>query len=236
MTPPSNDPKSVIQSGRLLIAGLVAVIVVLGLGIVLLTIGRSEPTEQAVSGPSERVNVLADRDDDCVACHSKTTPGIVEQYGHSSMAAAEVSCQNCHEVEEGYPGSVAHEGTFVLNQPTTAMCAKCHASEVAQFNQSRHGLPAYVAMVGAEDLSADLLEIYESIPEGGYKPDRARNALFKLEGPEITRFACEGCHNIGKPAADGSVGECTACHLRHEFSLEQVRKPETCNACHIQEF
>jgi hypothetical protein len=29
------------------------------------------------------------------------------------------------------------------------------------------------------------------------------------------------------------VGQCQKCHLRHEFSLEQARKPETCNACHI---
>jgi hypothetical protein len=29
------------------------------------------------------------------------------------------------------------------------------------------------------------------------------------------------------------VGKCSTCHLRHEFSLEQARKPETCNACHI---
>ena len=35
------------------------------------------------------------------------------------------------------------------------------------------------------------------------------------------------------PHADGSVGQCQKCHLRHEFSLEQVRKPETCNHCHI---
>jgi hypothetical protein len=54
-----------------------------------------------------------------------------------------------------------------------------------------------------------------------------------MEGPEITRFACESCHNVGKPAADGSVGQCQKCHIRHEFSLEQARKPETCNNCHI---
>jgi hypothetical protein len=41
------------------------------------------------------------------------------------------------------------------------------------------------------------------------------------------------CHNIGRPHADESVGQCQKCHLRHEFSLEQVRKPETCNQCHI---
>src|SRR5690606_36465977 len=38
---------------------------------------------------------------------------------------------------------------------------------------------------------------------------------------------------IGLPAEDGSVGKCQKCHLRHEFSLEQARKPETCNNCHI---
>ena len=29
------------------------------------------------------------------------------------------------------------------------------------------------------------------------------------------------------------MGQCQKCHLRHEFSLEQVRRPETCNNCHI---
>jgi hypothetical protein len=49
----------------------------------------------------------------------------------------------------------------------------------------------------------------------------------------MTPFTCANCHSIGQPNVDGSVGKCQKCHLRHEFSLEQVRKPETCNACHI---
>ena len=32
---------------------------------------------------------------------------------------------------------------------------------------------------------------------------------------------------------DGSVGACSACHLRHEFAVEQVRQPETCGKCHL---
>jgi len=75
--------------------------------------------------------------------------------------------------------------------------------------------------------------MYQAIPEGQFSPDKARNAIAILEGPEITRFACESCHTIGKPAEDGSVGQCQKCHIRHEFSLEQARKPETCNNCHI---
>ncbi|HEY64490.1 MAG TPA: nitrate reductase [Caldilineae bacterium] len=217
-----------IRVTRVLVFGVVAVIIVLGLALIVMTISRS-----AARVEPERVNALAESDDECVTCHRRTTPGIVAQYGVSSMAAAEVSCRDCHEVKADYPGAVEHEGTYVLSSPTTAICERCHSAEVAQFNQSRHGLPAYIAYAGTEDLTPELLAVYEAIPEGGFNPDRMRNALYALEGPEVTRFACESCHNIGKPAADGSVGQCQKCHLRHEFSLEQARRPETCNACHI---
>jgi len=215
---------------RVLIIGLVAVIVVLGFALIMLAIGGSRASMPAAE---QRVDALANSTDQCVVCHRRTTPGIVSQYGHSTMAAAEVTCRDCHEVSADYPGAVEHEGTYVLNQPTTAMCQTCHTQEVAQFEQSRHGLPAYVAFAGSADLSPELLAQYESIPEGQFAPDRSRNALFAIEGPDLTPFACESCHNIGRPAADGSVGQCWKCHIRHEFSLEQARKPETCNACHI---
>lgn len=223
-----NEQKSPMFAARLLIIGLVAVIAVMGLAIVALTLGRSVATVV-----DEPVDALVGSKDECVTCHRRTTPGILGQYGHSTMAAAEVGCRDCHEVDADYPSAVEHEGTHVLPQPTTAMCQPCHAAEVAQYNQSRHGLPAYVAYAGTGDLTPALLEMYESIPEGGFAPDKMRNALFAKEGPAITRFACQDCHNVGKPQADGSVGECAKCHLRHGFSLEQARKPQTCNHCHI---
>lgn len=222
------EGKDSIRSARLLIIGLVVVIVVLGLALIVLAIGQG-----ASRSEKEQINALADSTDECVVCHRRTTPGIVDQFGHSSMAAAEVTCRNCHEVDANYPSAVEHEGTYVLNSPTTARCDQCHVTEVAQYNQSRHAVPAYVAYAGAESLSPDLLTQYESIPEAAPDPNRMRNSLYALEGPEVTQFACEVCHNVGKPAADGSVGQCQKCHLRHEFSLEQARKPETCNACHI---
>ena len=149
------------------------------------------------------------------------------------MAAADVECVDCHEVDEDYPGAVEHEGTYVLASPTTAMCETCHQKEVREYTASRHGLPAYVATVGLENLSEEERAEYESIPEAAVKPNEMRNALHAIEGPAVTRFACDTCHSIGKPALDGSIGQCQKCHLRHEFSLEQARKPETCNACHI---
>ena len=220
--------QGIFNSGRLLIISGVVTIVVIGL--ILLILAISQPT-RAVSQP--RVDALATSDDACVVCHRRSTPGIVEQFGHSTMAAAKVSCKNCHEVKAGYPDAVEHEGTYVLRSPTTAMCQKCHGSEVAQFYQSRHGLPAYVAYAGTGTLSADLKSQYLAIPEAQAAPDKARSALYAIEDPHLTKFACETCHSVGAPRPDGSVGNCQKCHLRHEFSLEQARKPETCNNCHI---
>lgn len=224
----SESSRGPLRSARALIFGLVAVIVVLGGALIVLAIGGAGGQAETAG-----VDVLANTDDECVVCHRRTTPGIVEQFSRSTMAAAEVSCRHCHEVAEEYPDAVEHEGAYVLGSPTTAKCEPCHTQEVAQYNQSRHGLPAYVAFAGADGLPPEMQAIYQSIPEAAPDPNRMRNALFAIEGPEVTRFACEACHNVGKPAADGSVGQCQKCHLRHEFSLEQARKPETCNACHI---
>jgi hydroxylamine dehydrogenase len=223
-----NRIKELASSMRLLIVGFVSVIGVLGLALMAMTIGRAAtPAEQT------QINALVRSNNVCVDCHRDETPGIVEQFGTSTMAVADVACQDCHEVAAGYPGSVEHEDTYVLASPSTAMCNECHEEQVAQFNASRHGLPAYVAMTGTDPLTAEQLALYESIPEGGYQPDKSRNALYSIEGPAVTRFACEVCHSIGRPHPDGSVGQCQKCHLRHTFSLEQARKPETCNACHI---
>lgn len=224
------EKTSVVQSSRLLIAGLVIVIIALGFTLVIMAISQANRTAGEVEG---QVDALANSSNECVVCHRRTTPGIVAQYGVSAKAAAGVDCQDCHEVSAGYPGAQEHEGTQVLASPTSAMCEKCHTQEVAQFNQSRHALPAYVAVAGSQELSDAHLAMYEAIPEGSFSPDKSRNAIAELEGPDLTRFTCYGCHNIGKPAADGSVGQCQKCHLRHKFSLEQARKPETCNACHI---
>jgi hypothetical protein len=38
---------------------------------------------------------------------------------------------------------------------------------------------------------------------------------------------------VGRINLDGSLGSCSACHARHEFSIEMARKPYTCKECHV---
>jgi hydroxylamine dehydrogenase len=94
-------------------------------------------------------------------------------------------------------------------------------------------LPAYVAYAGTKDLTPEQDAQYKAIPEAALGPIQQRSVLYDIEDPRLTPFACANCHSIGRPAEDGSVGRCQKCHLRHAFSLEQARKPETCNNCHI---
>jgi hypothetical protein len=38
---------------------------------------------------------------------------------------------------------------------------------------------------------------------------------------------------MGRINPDGSMGSCSACHARHEFSRAQARQPEACGKCHL---
>ena len=44
---------------------------------------------------------------------------------------------------------------------------------------------------------------------------------------------CEQCHSVGRPNADGTIGNCTACHTRHTSSVRIARLPSTCAQCHM---
>lgn len=134
-------------------------------------------------------------------------------------------------------GGKEHEGFFITSTPTPANCAKCHPTETHQFDMSRHGAPAWIALSGLDDFSTEQRRLIEKIPEANRGANgmvtATRNSLFDIEGPMVTPLACASCHAIGKPNLDGSVGNCNKCHLRHEFSLGQARKPEICGQCHL---
>ncbi|MEO8167272.1 MAG: multiheme c-type cytochrome [bacterium] len=175
--------------------------------------------------------------DKCASCHKRVSPAIVSQYSQSTMAHAGVTCMDCHGVEKTSPLGKEHEGFFITNTPTPAKCAKCHPSETHQYDMSRHGAPAWIALSGLDDFSAEQRKLIEQIPEANRGDNgmitATRNSLFDIEGPMVTPLACQSCHAIGKPNKDGSIGNCNKCHLRHEFSLAQARKPEICGQCHL---
>lgn len=163
----------------------------------------------------------------CLTCHNRATPGVVQQYGESKHAANKVSCIDCHRGDPGGKLTVNHYNNDIVLHPTPQNCSHCHPTQATQFDHSRHGAPAWYAQTGSSAFTDEQLKKYGLSAAGKY------NDLYHMEGPNITKMACEVCHGIGKPNADGTFGNCAKCHAGHTFSLAQVRKPEICGSCHL---
>jgi hypothetical protein len=196
------------------------------------------PESEVVAPLPERPPRVDPSVDSCAACHHRATPGIVAQWVDSQHAVRGVTCGDCHETTPDNPYAFEHVGSHVATVVTPRVCAECHPLAVEEFSRSRHSLPAWASLTGTSDFASDeaLMAQWgeaEAIPEGD--PNLVlsrRETLFTLEGPQVTPLACERCHEIGRPNLDGSAGQCSKCHLRHRFSLEQARRPEICNSCH----
>lgn len=166
----------------------------------------------------------------CAECHRRETSAVVHEFEMSAHAAKNVNCLDCHRPVDGQT-PLEHRGFVIAKHLTAANCKGCHATEYRQFERSRHAAPAWAAVSGPDDFTVEQVAFSESFHPGAVK--RPANALAQLEGPAATHKGCQQCHSIGKPNADGSIGNCTACHARHASSVELARTPETCGQCHM---
>ncbi len=91
-------------------------------------------------------------------------------------------------------------------QVSSARCGTCHAARYEEFRRSRHGkLLKQGAM--AETLVAHAVVV------GGCQ-------------------ATNGCHDVQRPNADGSVGRCASCHASHAATRGVAADPGICARCH----
>jgi hypothetical protein len=163
----------------------------------------------AVSADGEMMlTTTAAPSSNCLTCHDSMTPGIVESFGGSKMAAV-LDCTSCH----------GNHHADKTSAPTIDTCAKCHADKVAQYKEGKHAL-AWDSMVAC--------------------PVSAGNSPI-LTGLTNSMKGCNQCHTVGiisdELIAENNivrdVNPCDSCHLRHTFSVEQAKDPESCAQCHI---
>lgn len=166
----------------------------------------------------------------CAACHRRETAAIIHQFERSEHAKQDVTCLDCHRAVENQE-TQAHKGFTIAKHLTAKNCSECHATEYTQFLRSRHAAPAWAAVSGARDFTAEQIACAEKYHKGAV--NRPANRLAITEGESAINVGCLGCHDIGKPNTDGSIGTCTACHARHSTSIALAREPETCGQCHM---
>ena len=166
--------------------------------VVVLMLGQAAPAEEL----------------DCVTCHAKVTPGIVNDWKQSLHAESDVDCSICHGEDHRSDDDFAK-----ARIPTPDTCAECHEDQVEQFKLGKHAL-AWKSM--------------KAMPTAHWQP------MSLTEGMK----GCGGCHKIGlkseneiralkKDNASFGVASCDACHTRHLFKTEEARQPQACRTCHM---
>ena len=166
----------------------------------------------------------------CAACHRHETSAVVHQYERSRHSARGVTCLDCHQALKGQ-GQIEHYSFPLAQEVTSLNCKQCHVTQYEQYARSRHALPAWGAVLGAEGATPEQVAFAEQYHPGTV--DRPPNPLTRLEGAGATESGCLACHSVGKPNSDGSLGSCTHCHGRHNTSLALAREPATCGQCHM---
>ena len=166
----------------------------------------------------------------CAQCHREETPAVVHQFERSEHSRANITCYDCHQPGDGQE-SYDHFNFRLAREVTSLNCRGCHRTEYEQFARSRHALPAWAAVSGSSGMSPEHVAFGERHHPGAV--DRPPNPLARREGAAATETGCLGCHAIGRPNRDGSIGSCTECHSRHSTSIALAREPRTCGQCHM---
>ena len=151
---------------------------------------------------------------DCVECHTKTTPHAVSDWKISLHSQRGVGCASCHGDKHTTAADFAN-----AQIPTPDTCATCHENRVKQYKSGKHaaGWAAIKAM-----------------PTIHWQP------MALIDGMK----GCGGCHKIGvKSEAEikelkksGQIfgnAACDSCHTRHTFSVKEARQPQACQTCHM---
>lgn len=168
----------------------------------------------------------------CINCHQDKTPAIFEEWAKSPHAVAEVGCVDCHGREKADSDAVHHFERFYISAIVTPFdCAKCHKDQLRDYITSGH---------------AKALNLLTKM-----KQDDPRYPVVSTFNAD--NFSqCQGCHGskvtvdaehrpnagtwpnsgAGRSNPNESHGTCNSCHLGHRYSIQAVRKPETCLRCH----
>ena len=178
----------------------------------------------------------------CLDCHTKSSLGVVQQWGASKHYGANVGCYECHKANAGDPDAFLHYGKRIAIIVSPKDCARCHPTEVKEFAASHHSQAARI-LGSLDNTLAEVVEGNHGLKTAAFPGGVSAAAVvgcWQCHGSEVKVLkggkldpATWPNTGIGRINPDGSRGSCMACHSRHKFSAEQARNPENCGKCHM---
>jgi len=167
----------------------------------------------------------------CAECHMLRPEVHADTFEHNDyrihLVVSPDDCKTCHaEEREQYSENImAHAyGNLADNK----LFQKLEHSILAETTYQK----AKINLVAANDATkADACYYCHGtrLEISGYET-RDTETAGELEFPLIKGWPNQG---VGRINLDGSMGACSACHTRHEFSIEMARQPHTCKECHV---
>jgi hydroxylamine dehydrogenase len=176
----------------------------------------------------------------------------------SSLGGVVVGCFECHGLNGAqHQDQFEHEGFKINVIVSPKDCATCHPVEEREYSGSKkaHALgnlsknPVYHTLVETI-ISKKVVEKGKVFQKETSELTRQETCFgchgteIKVSGmqsietevgslqiPKLTNWPNQG---VGRINPDGSLGACTSCHPRHQFSIEVARKPYTCSQCHLE--
>ena len=204
----------------------IAVVLAFALIVAAFLLNRARPKVETQQPTADLVRATGK----CAECHARTQYSVVHEYEMSMHARKGVNCLDCHQ-PAAEQEKRDHHGFVISSKLTAGNCRGCHESIYQQFLRSRHAAPSWAAVHGEQGLTPEQVNFSETYQPGGTR--RPANPLAQLEGTSAKASGCEQCHSVGRPNADGTIGNCTVCHTRHTSSVRIARLPSTCAQCHM---
>ena len=202
------------------------VVIAFALVLAAFLINRARPKAETEQPTADLVRASGK----CAECHLRTQYSIVHEYEMSQHARKGVNCLDCHQPVAGQE-KTDHQSFVISKKLTAGNCRTCHEDIYQQFLRSRHAAPSWAAVYGEKGLTPEQVNFSETYQPGGTR--RPPHPFVQMEGGSAIVSGCEQCHSVGRPNADSTIGNCTACHTRHTSSVHIARLPTTCAQCHM---
>ncbi|TAJ24947.1 MAG: hydroxylamine oxidoreductase, partial [Planctomycetota bacterium] len=163
---------------------------------------------RAESGASKPHIAVPASSEQCVACHTQSTIGLVEHWKGSTHAEKGVGCVECHQAEAGDADGFEHYGAHIAVIVTPNDCARCHPGEAQEFMASHHAKAGNI-LASLDNLLAETIEGSRT-PFDPHAPTPGLAAGQGMIGGQVNGMAsaisgCQQCHGgkVALQAIDG---------------------------------
>jgi len=165
----------------------------------------------------------------CIGCHESQSASFVQEWRISRHAEKGIDCYTCHKAEKSDPDAMDHNGFIISVLVTPKDCERCHAKEVKEMTTSHHAKAGDI-LNSLDNYLGEVVGGPEAVAVGCIQCHGAKVKVLENGKLDTNSWPNTG---IGRINPDGSLGSCTACHTRHNFSKAQARQPEACGKCHL---